>query len=241
MGTPSQRIEQEIVGGTTHEVPRHTTRPAAVPLRSWSKALPPCPRPGAARGKALGAKRQAPTERARAEGRRAGVRCHALSVTVRIRDYVAADQDAVVELSLRAWTPVFASMEAVLGAELATHLHGEDWRAYQARSVSETLAAPSNHSWVTEADGRTTGFVVAAIADPDRGIGQIAMLAVDPADQRHGHGRALTDHATAWLRDAGMRVAVIGTGGDPGHAPARRLYEQAGYRLMPAAQYFKVL
>ena len=38
-------------------------------------------------------------------------------------------------------------------------------------------------------------------------------------------GRALADHATAWLRDAGMRVAVIGTGGDPGHAPARRLYD----------------
>jgi hypothetical protein len=36
-------------------------------------------------------------------------------------------------------------------------------------------------------------------------------------------------------------VAVIGTGGDPGHAPARRLYEQAGYRLMQAAQYFKIL
>jgi hypothetical protein len=38
-----------------------------------------------------------------------------------------------------------------------------------------------------------------------------------------------------------MLVAVIGTGGDPGHAPARRVYEQAGYLLMPAAQYFKVL
>jgi hypothetical protein len=38
-----------------------------------------------------------------------------------------------------------------------------------------------------------------------------------------------------------MRVPVIGTGGDPGHAPARRVYEQAGYRLVPAAQYFKVL
>jgi hypothetical protein len=38
-----------------------------------------------------------------------------------------------------------------------------------------------------------------------------------------------------------MRVAVIGTGGDAGHAPARQLYEQAGYHLMPAAQYFMVL
>jgi GNAT superfamily N-acetyltransferase len=158
-----------------------------------------------------------------------------------IRDYSRADHDAVVALSLRAWTPVFASMETVLGAELATLLHGEDWREHQARSVSETLADPSKRSWIAQADGQITGFVVAATADAERRMGEIAMLAVDPPNQHHGFGRALTDHATAWLRDSGMRVAVIGTGGDPGHAPARRIYEQAGYTLMPAAQYFKVL
>src|SRR4051812_47063975 len=66
---------------------------------------------------------------------------HPWGVAIHIRDYGAADHNAVVEPSLRAWTPVFASMEAVLGAELAARLHGEDWRVHQARSVSETLAA----------------------------------------------------------------------------------------------------
>ena len=61
------------------------------------------------------------------------------------------------------------------------------------------------------------------------------------AGLRGGRGRALTDHATDWLREIGMRVAVIGTGGDQGHAPARRLYDHAGYRLFPAAQYYKAL
>jgi GNAT superfamily N-acetyltransferase len=162
-------------------------------------------------------------------------------MAVDIRDYDYADQDGVIELSLRAWAPVFASMEAVLGAALARLLHGLDWRDHQARSVSETLADSSKHAWVAERDVRIRGFAVAAVADPDRLIGEIVMLAVDPAHQREGVGRALTDHATAWLGDIGMRVAVIGTGGDPGHAPARRLYEDAGYRLMPAAQYFRVL
>jgi hypothetical protein len=54
-------------------------------------------------------------------------------------------------------------------------------------------------------------------------------------------GAALTDHATAWLRDGGMRIAVIGTGGDPGHAPARRLYAQAAYTPHARSQYYKVL
>ena len=34
---------------------------------------------------------------------------------------------------------------------------------------------------------------------------------------------------------------MIGTGGDPGHAAARRLYERAGYEKLPIARYFKAL
>jgi hypothetical protein len=51
----------------------------------------------------------------------------------------------------------------------------------------------------------------------------------------------LVGHAEAWLREQGMAVVFIGTGGDPGHAPARDLYESLGYRPFPSAQYFRVL
>jgi hypothetical protein len=44
-----------------------------------------------------------------------------------------------------------------------------------------------------------------------------------------------------WLHEEGMAVVVIGTGGDPGHAPSRALYGSLGYRLFPSAQYFSVL
>jgi len=35
--------------------------------------------------------------------------------------------------------------------------------------------------------------------------------------------------ATDRLRELGMRVAEVGTGGDPSHAPARRAYAKAGF------------
>jgi hypothetical protein len=38
-----------------------------------------------------------------------------------------------------------------------------------------------------------------------------------------------------------MRVAMVETGGDTGHAPARRVYEKADYTLSPVARYFKAL
>lgn len=72
-------------------------------------------------------------------------------------------------------------------------------------------------------------------------LGQIYMIAVDPPHQRRGVGIALTTHATDWIRRQGMTVALIGTGGGPGHAPARRLYERAGYTPLPIVNYFKRL
>jgi hypothetical protein len=38
-----------------------------------------------------------------------------------------------------------------------------------------------------------------------------------------------------------MTVAMVETGGDSGHAPARRVYEKANYTMLPVARYFKAL
>lgn len=67
------------------------------------------------------------------------------------------------------------------------------------------------------------------------------MIAVDPSAQNQGIGAALAEVATDWLRESGMRTAMIETGGDPGHAPAPRLYEKAGYTPLPAVRFFKSL
>ena len=53
----------------------------------------------------------------------------------RIRDYQPADGEVVVALSLRAWAPVFGSMEQVLGHEIFARLHGDDPGHAPARRV----------------------------------------------------------------------------------------------------------
>jgi GNAT superfamily N-acetyltransferase len=89
-------------------------------------------------------------------------------------------------------------------------------------------------------EGGTVGFVAATLHHVT-GIGEIHMIAVDPRQQGAGIGTALTDAATDWFQASGMRVAMVETGGDPGHAPARRVYEKAGYRALPAVRFFKAL
>jgi ribosomal protein S18 acetylase RimI-like enzyme len=156
-----------------------------------------------------------------------------------IRDYVVADEQAVVELSLRAWAPVFESLQRDLGREVFVRLHG-DWRAYQAEAVRDTLADDATRVWVAECEAGVVGFVAAKLHGKRR-LGEISMLAVDGDYQRRGIGTALTDVATDWLRDSEMRVAMVETGGDSSHAPARRIYEKAGYAPLPVARYFKAL
>jgi len=165
--------------------------------------------------------------------------CEGGPVGATIRDYAPGDKEAVVELSLRAWAPVFRSMEQVLGPEIFVRLHG-DWQAFQERAVREVLSDEAMHIWVAEAGGRVVAFAAATLY-LERAMGEISMLAVDPANQDRGTGTALTEFVTAWLGEAGERVAMIDTGGDPGHAPARHVYEKAGYTQIPIARYFRAL
>ena len=158
---------------------------------------------------------------------------------VLIREYRAEDEETVVGLSLRAWAPVFISLGQILGREISARLHG-DWRRYQENAVRTVLADRTVQVWVAGAEGAATGFVAATLHS-ERIIGEIVMLAVDPDAQDRGTGTALTEFATGWLRDAGMRIAMVETGGDDGHSPARRVYEKADYVLLPVARYFKAL
>jgi GNAT superfamily N-acetyltransferase len=166
--------------------------------------------------------------------------CHLGFMDLGIREYRRSDEEPIVQLSLRAWAPVFAGMEHAFGSELTIRLHGA-WRRTQEMEVRDTVADEAMHVWVAETERGVVGFVAANMFDTERLIGEIFMLAVDPDGQHQGVGTALTEFATAWLHTSGMRVAMIGTGGDPGHAPARRVYERVGYTPIPMVRYFKAL
>lgn len=155
-----------------------------------------------------------------------------------IRPYCAADADAIVRLSLRAWAPVFESIERAMDPEVYRAFYPDGWRASQRAAVEATLA--EQDAWIAERDGAPVGFVSVVLHREDS-MGEIHMVAVDPDHQREGVGTALTDFAVGWIRDAGMAVARVETGGDPGHAPARRIYEKAGFRMLPVARFFKKL
>mgnify|MGYP006304558675 CR=1 FL=1 len=155
-----------------------------------------------------------------------------------IRPYHAADSKAVVALALRAWEPIFGSIKQALEPAVYRAFYPDGWRPSQKAAVKTSLA--EHNVWVAERDGAPIGFVSVVLHREDS-IGEIHMVAVDPDHQRDGVGTALNAFALEWIEDAGMAVAMVETGGDPGHAAARRTYEKAGFKVFPIARYFKKL
>lgn len=155
---------------------------------------------------------------------------------MRIRAFRDEDRPAVVDLSLRAWAPVFVSIEAAMNPEIYRIFY-PDWREAQAKAVSDACADAAMSAWVAEEAGRVAGFVVTRRCDET--LGEIYMVAVDPDFQKAGIGRALADFAVERLKEAGASIAMVETGADPGHAPARRTYEKAGFEPLHAVRYFK--
>ncbi|KPL91436.1 GNAT family N-acetyltransferase [Herpetosiphon geysericola] len=158
---------------------------------------------------------------------------------VTIRRYTAADRTAVGELSIRAWAPVFASLAAAMDAAVFGHFY-PDWPNDQRKAVAAVCGAESNQVWVALLDQQLAGFVATTLHQATS-MGEIVMLAVDPSYQQRGVGAALTKFALEQFRNAGMRVAMVETGGDPGHEPARQTYAKQGFQLMPVARYFQAL
>lgn len=157
-----------------------------------------------------------------------------------IEPYEPHLRDAVVALSLAAWAPVFESLERAMLPEVFAAFYRGDWRAAQAASVGATCDDPEVHVAVARVDGALAGFVALKVHAGDD-MGEIYMVAVDPAYQRRGIAAALIAYGLEWLAEADLSIVMVETGGDPGHGPARATYEAAGFTLLPVARYFRAL
>jgi GNAT superfamily N-acetyltransferase len=166
---------------------------------------------------------------------------HGVSAGVEIRPYETSDLEAIVEFSLRAWQPVFASLRRVLGDPIFERLNQPDWTAAQTEAVRSSCTSDERDVFVAVVDGQPVGFAAVAVNAFHERMGVVDIIAVDPAYQRRGIARALMERSIQHMRAQGMDIAAVGTGGDPGHGPARALYEALGYTALPGVRYLQLL
>lgn len=160
---------------------------------------------------------------------------------VTLRAQREGDVAALVALAQRSWDDVEAAVDATLGSPL-DRLVTPSWAAHHESVVRGACESPAASVVVAEeSDGRLVGFVGYRVHPASEGMsayGEVEVIAVAPEARGRGVGRALLDRAVTDLRADGVPVIMLETGGDDGHAPARALYESAGFRRLPVAQYW---
>ena len=87
--------------------------------------------------------------------------------------------DAVVELSLRAWAPVFVSIERTLHADLFRRSYPDGWKESQGEAVHDVCSSGEYEVFTANEGDETLGFAAIRL-DRKTKMGEIYMIAVDP-------------------------------------------------------------
>jgi ribosomal protein S18 acetylase RimI-like enzyme len=159
---------------------------------------------------------------------------------MRIRPMRDNESEDLVRLAVLAWPPVFRSFEQILGRAIYLLIWPE-WRTNQGDAVRRVCSdCEGTTVLVAEVDGAIAGFLAYRLDTQDK-TGTVRLLAVHPEFQNRGIATELNKFAIKQMKESGMRLACVETGGDPSHAPARRAYEKAGYKGLPIVRYYQDL
>ena len=164
-----------------------------------------------------------------------------MSHSVAIRQFRPEDADALVEIALAAWAPLFDSWRKLMGENLFAALHA-NWRDDKANAISCACEGEDGaRVAVAERDHGVVGFVT-FYGRAHTGMGAIGNNAVHPDFQGMGIGTMMYEYVFEQLRESGVRFVEVRTGGDAFHARARRAYEKAGFSIQcPEVTYYKDL
>lgn len=158
-----------------------------------------------------------------------------------IRPFRPEDLPAMQQVRQAAFKPVFRSFRQIVGEEIFSlaFAHAD---AEQAQLLEDLCQAGSGHQvLVALIDGAVVGFASFTL-DAGKRIGEIGLNAVHPDHAGRGIGTRMYGQIMARMKECGMALATVGTGGDPGHAPARRAYGKAGFGpALPSVFLYKLL
>lgn len=166
-----------------------------------------------------------------------GLGLNRLRAMTLISPYETKHSQALLELSIRAWAHVFPALEQAVPRFVFECFWPQGWQERQLADLTKVLVGEPENLDVALVREQPVGWVCTRM-HPEDNMAEIYVLVVDPDYQRQGIGKALLAQAKERARSGGMSMVMVETGDDPGHAPARGVYEANGFERWPVARYF---
>lgn len=143
--------------------------------------------------------------------------------------------DKAIEITYVAWEPIFEKYREELGEEMFSDLYG-DWKDMKYKRVYDGLT--SGKGFIALVNGEVAGFIFYEV-DKEKKKGIIEENAVSSKYRGMGIARKMYEFVLGKMREEGMVYAMVTTGLDEAHAPARRAYEKAGFdKTLESVRYF---
>lgn len=142
------------------------------------------------------------------------------------------DAQAVEDIVRTVWRGAgYEAMEEAYGI-----IGGQPWQTWLWRSVEDYLKADDHVVFVAERGDEVVGFCSWEL-DHERRRGTVGYNGVALTAQGQGLGKYMLDFVLDQLRQAGMIHAGVIVADNEEHAPARHLYEKAGFRKLSGHHY----
>lgn len=158
-----------------------------------------------------------------------------------LRPVEPGDLAALERIRKAAFAPIFQSFRDIVGEEIAAIAfpHAD---AEQARLLADICAADSAPQLLVVMLGEEIVGFVSFTVDADKRSGEIGLNAVHPEHDGKGIGSWMYERVLVRMKDHGLALATVATGGDPSHGPARRAYAKAGFGPeIPSVSLYKLL
>ncbi len=143
--------------------------------------------------------------------------------------------EAAAEIAAQAWVGIRKVNREILGEDIYKLLHN-DWQEAKKNTVRNALK--EGKGFIALCDNKVLGFTTYQIKE-DLKIGEILNNAVSPDARGLGIAGLLNSALIKLFKEKGCIAAMVSTGLDEGHAPARKAYEKLGFKKnLPQVEYY---
>lgn len=140
------------------------------------------------------------------------------------------DVDHLEEIRAIAFQPIFDSFRSILGDTIYEYAQLPEDEAQ--RDLLKSLFEKHSiwKTWKVNLKEKIIGFISIRI-DESAKVGEIGLNAIHPNYSNKGIGTQMYHFAVEVMKNAGMKVATVATGGDPSHLSAINAYRKAGFTV----------